>query len=146
MFCSLTAAYYHRFAVRVQMPLTHDITVNNGPTIMCPGSHTEMYCQRYLKECDAFFPLGEDPDQEKRPLHRNAQHLVWDADVCSPYGGRRATGTGKVGDVLIYDGRLVHAGGHNNSPKFRDIVAISCVEINYFPLYELLCCRMHHTD
>jgi hypothetical protein len=51
------------YAVRVQMPLTHDITINNGPTIMCPGSHTEIYCLRYLKQCDPFFPVGVDPDQ-----------------------------------------------------------------------------------
>lgn len=113
------------FAVRVQMPLTVDITEQNGPTIMCPGSHREDFGLRYLNRCDRFYPKSPDPDPEKRPLHRNAQALVWNADVCDAKAGRLALGTGKIGDALIYDGRLTHAGGQNKGKAFRDIVAIS---------------------
>mmetsp|Transcript_22313 Transcript_22313/g.67073 ORF Transcript_22313/g.67073 Transcript_22313/m.67073 type:complete len:232 (+) Transcript_22313:2-697(+) len=113
------------FAVRVQMPLTVDITEQNGPTVMCPVSHREDFGMRYLKRCDRYFPKASDPDSERRPRHRNAQKLLWDADVCSAAHGRRALGTGRIGDVLIYDGRLTHAGGENKGDGFRDIVALS---------------------
>ena len=122
------------FAVRVQLPLTVDITETNGPTVLCPCSHREDFGLRYFNRCDAYFPQPQgggahsaqkDPDTEPRPRHRNAQVLMNEADVCSAATGRRGLGTGEVGDALIYDGRLTHAGGRNRGDSFRDIVALS---------------------
>ena len=56
--------------------------------------------------------------------------LTPDPEFCGPQGPARRQGTNNVGDVLIYDSRILHWGGANTMKEkndFRDVVSLSFV-------------------
>jgi len=87
-------------ALNVQIPLGQDVTMENGATALCPTSHVD----------------------EVTLSHRTFTDYA-NSPLCT--GNNRVYGTNNVGDILIYDSRLVHWGSENPSKKTRTILAYS---------------------
>lgn len=91
------------YGISVQMPFV-DVTVMRGPTIFCPVSHIEKVYKIFA---------DSNPFASVRSFA--ASHL------CSV----KLYGTNKAGDVLIYDQRIIHWGGDNNTSRTRDLLVLT---------------------
>ena len=89
-----------------------DIDASMGPTLYLPGTHTADAHAAFFTydNFDLYVDSGdeEDEDDEEAALTEAALDAL---------GACRAT-LG-AGDVSLYDGRLLHAGGANRSPRQR---------------------------
>ena len=94
------------------MPALFLLPQDNGPTHWCASSHSDRACA-LLYGCD--------------PRQGSASVIRPHPQFCGSSGPALKFGTGNVGDVLVYDSRLVHWGGANYLNNTRDVVALSFV-------------------
>ncbi len=85
---------------QVWVPLLHDSNQNNGSLVVCPGSHKEGVGQQLYNSDSSFnyrFSVPGEDVQKYSPIS---------IDV-------------NLSDILIFDGNLIHASGHNTSKQVK---------------------------
>ena len=91
------------YALNVQMPLT-EVTMANGPTALCPATHSEAFCKAFLGGiCKPRQHAAGVSAVEAIAAYASTSRS------CAP-GTTRVHGTAAVGDILLYDSRLIHGG------------------------------------
>ena len=93
------------YALNVQWPL-QAVTAANGPTALCPATHSEDFCARFLGRVCHTRVEGVAPPSALAAID---EYIRRPEGGCAE-GGGRVHGTGKVGDALLYDSRLIHWG------------------------------------
>ena len=94
------------YALNVQMPL-QDVEMEDGPTALCPATHSESFCKGFL----GGLCLPRQPGQPE-PSALDTMAAYARSGLCAP-GATRVHGTNRLGDVLLYDSRLIHWGTAN---------------------------------
>ena len=110
------------YALNVQFPLSRAIEMHDGPTALCPASHSERFCRAYLPTLCPPRHKTRAPTSVASEAHE-IDSYVEGSGLCS--GTHRLHGTNDVGDALLYDSRLIHWGSANRSPRMRDVLSFS---------------------
>lgn len=85
---------------QIWAPLLHDATIDIGALIVCPGSHKD----------------GVGKQVMNIDVNYNQRYLM-QTDVISNYTPKSVPV--RLGDMMIFDSRLIHKSGKNSSTKIR---------------------------
>ena len=92
------------YALNVQLPL-HAVRREDGPTALCPATHSEIFCERFMGgACRSGGGGGAPHVDAVAQLTRYAAA----SGLCGD--GQRVLATMELGDALVYDSRLLHWG------------------------------------
>jgi len=97
----------------VQLALSQEVTQHNGATAFCPCTHI----------------------RENWQSHSSYQEYAR-SELCT--GELRASSANQVGDIAIYDSRIIHWGGGNKAEKLREIISYSYCHEWFFGEKKLL--------
>jgi ectoine hydroxylase len=104
--------------------LLDDVTLDNGPLMMIPGSH-----KYYIEYDSPGNTVMEDYVSEK--LAYTIDENIVD-ELLKKHG--KYTFCGKKGSILFFDGKIVHGSADNTSLSSRRILYITYNDINNKPL------------
>ena len=102
------------YALNVQMPLT-EVTMANGPTALCPATHSEAFCKAFLGGICK-------PRQHAAGVSAVEAIAAYATTSRSCVSARRAC-MGRLGwaIILLYDSRLIHWGAAHDGGERRAI-------------------------
>ena len=130
------------YSLNVQLALV-DVNGANGPTSLCPATHTELFCQQQLPTVCVSTDAPARAQRQSASGVGGASAAAHSSDALESVdeaiaryasssglcdeglGGTRVHATAKVGDALLYDSRLIHFGGENRALVDRDVLSFT---------------------